>query len=58
LAAELLAEGGWDLFLVVIKESHCVGHQCLTGTEASGDAAKDVYRTLDNAVGTVGGTGG
>ena len=29
LATEALAEGCWDLFLVVFKESHCSGHKFL-----------------------------
>jgi predicted AlkP superfamily phosphohydrolase/phosphomutase len=61
---ELLARGGWDMFLTVFKESHCVAHQCwhlsdpahpdydagLAG-ELGGNPVKQVYRALDHEVG-------
>lgn len=46
----LLQRGGWDLFLTVFKESHCVGHLCW---KAPGDdePIRRVYRKLDAAIG-------
>ena len=46
---ELLARGGWDLFLTVFKETHCVGHQCW-GDEA---ALRRVYARIDAALESV-----
>jgi predicted AlkP superfamily phosphohydrolase/phosphomutase len=57
---EFLDRGGWDLFLVVFKESHCVGHEfweaSAAGPRARGagvpeDPVGEVYRALDRAVG-------
>ncbi|MEE8123249.1 MAG: alkaline phosphatase family protein [Alphaproteobacteria bacterium] len=61
-AEDTLAQGGWDLFLVVFGDSHCVGHQCwhihdpthprhdaaLAGRV--GDPLRDVYAAIDAAV--------
>jgi predicted AlkP superfamily phosphohydrolase/phosphomutase len=66
-ASELLAQDNWDLFLVVFKEAHCVGHQCWHMTESSGqvdntrltdDPVKEIYRALDNAIGEIVGHAG
>ena len=55
---EFLDREAWDLFLVVFKESHCVGHEfwdaATAGVRGSGvpeDPVGDVYRALDRAVG-------
>lgn len=60
---ELLARGGWDLFLAVYTEGHCVGHQCWhihdpghpahdpAMAAALGDPLRRIYRALDGAVG-------
>jgi predicted AlkP superfamily phosphohydrolase/phosphomutase len=66
LASELLSQDNWDLFLVVFKEAHCVGHQCWYLMDAAGDApaglcanpVKDVYKALDKAVGEIAGRAG
>jgi predicted AlkP superfamily phosphohydrolase/phosphomutase len=60
-AAELLDRRDWDLFLVVFKEAHCVGHQCwhLLGddplsTEPArrvGNPVRRIYQALDSAIG-------
>ncbi|MGH9646801.1 MAG: alkaline phosphatase family protein, partial [Bryobacteraceae bacterium] len=61
-ASELLQQGNWDLFLVVFKEAHCIGHQCWHMTECSGqvdhtaltdDPVKEIYRALDKAIGEI-----
>ncbi|MEZ5351704.1 MAG: alkaline phosphatase family protein [Bryobacteraceae bacterium] len=51
LASELLEQGEWDLFLVVFKEAHCVGHQCWPAVGRDDDPVKEVYQALDRAVG-------
>lgn len=63
LAAHFLERGGWDLFLTVFAESHCVGHQCWhihdpkhphhdPATALSvGDPVRDVYIAIDAALG-------
>ncbi|MEP6834773.1 MAG: alkaline phosphatase family protein, partial [Gemmatimonas sp.] len=51
LATEVLAEGGWDLFLVVFKESHCAGHKFLGDDGAATPDLLEVYRAMDRAVG-------
>jgi predicted AlkP superfamily phosphohydrolase/phosphomutase len=70
LAASLLQRGGWDLFLTVFTESHCVGHQLWHVRDPShprhdpelagrmGDPVKDVYVAIDQAIAClVGGVG-
>jgi predicted AlkP superfamily phosphohydrolase/phosphomutase len=64
-SAELLARGGWDLFLTVFTEAHCVGHQCWhlhdpqhpshdpAVTAITGDPLRPVYRAIDAAIGTL-----
>jgi predicted AlkP superfamily phosphohydrolase/phosphomutase len=47
----LLARGGWDLFLTVFKEAHCVGHQCWQENDTRQSAIRRVYRALDEALG-------
>lgn len=60
---ELLDRGDWDLFLNVMGESHCVGHQLWHLHDAShprhdpelarrlgGDPVREVYRRLDAVV--------
>jgi predicted AlkP superfamily phosphohydrolase/phosphomutase len=61
---DLLDRGGWDLFLNVLGESHCVGHQLWHLHDAShprhdpalaarveGDPVRAVYRRLDAVIG-------
>ncbi|MEP7067048.1 MAG: alkaline phosphatase family protein [Gemmatimonadota bacterium] len=64
-SAELLARGGWDLFMQVFTESHCAGHQCWhlhdaahPSHEASvaaltGDPLRSVYRAIDREIGAL-----
>ncbi len=64
-SAELLARGGWDLFMEVFTESHCVGHQCwhlhdsahpahdATVAAITGDPLRTVYRAIDREIGTL-----
>lgn len=61
----LLERGGWDLFIQVFTESHCVGHQCWhlhdekhpahdpAFVKAHGDPLRRVYRSIDAALGEV-----
>jgi len=63
--AELLARGGWDLFMQVFTESHCVGHQCwhlhdpahpahdAAVADITGDPLRTVYRAIDREIGTL-----
>jgi hypothetical protein len=63
LSAELLAQGGWDLFLTVFGESHSIGHQQWhlhdrthqrhdpTLAAELGDPLVNVYRRIDAALG-------
>lgn len=63
VSLELLQRGGWDLFLSVFGESHCVGHQLWRVSDPShpwhdpalaarlGDPIRRVYQRLDAAVG-------
>jgi predicted AlkP superfamily phosphohydrolase/phosphomutase len=67
MSADLLARGGWDLFVSVFGEAHCAGHQVWHLHDRSdpdhdaalarrlapetGDPLLDVYRLLDDAVG-------
>jgi predicted AlkP superfamily phosphohydrolase/phosphomutase len=61
---DLLDRGGWDLFLTVLGESHCVGHQLWhlhdpshprhdpsLAARLGGDPVRDVYLRLDAVVG-------
>jgi predicted AlkP superfamily phosphohydrolase/phosphomutase len=62
---ELLARGGWDLFIQVFSETHCVGHQCWHLHDAAhpahdpsiaaeiGDPVRTVYRAVDAALGDI-----
>ena len=64
-SAELLARGGWDLFMQVFTESHCVGHQCwhlhdpahpahdAAVAAITGDPLRTVYRAIDREVGAL-----
>ena len=64
-SAELLARGGWDLFMQVFTESHCVGHQCWHLHDAAhpahdaavaaitGDPLRTVYRAIDREIGAL-----
>ena len=64
-SAELLGRGGWDLFMTVFTESHCVGHQCWHLHDAkhpahdpalaaiTGDPLRSVYRAIDESIGTL-----
>lgn len=63
LAAHFLDEGGWDLFLTVFAETHCVGHHCWhlhdrnharydpAVASSVGDPVRDVYVAIDAALG-------
>lgn len=63
LTKRVLRQGGWDLFMQVFTESHCVGHQCwhlhdLTHpahdasiAAALGDPLRRIYVAIDAAVG-------
>jgi predicted AlkP superfamily phosphohydrolase/phosphomutase len=65
IARHYLDRGGWDLFLTVFSETHCVGHQCwhlhdpshvqhdpaLRG--ALGDPVEDVYSAVDRGLGVL-----
>ena len=62
---ELLDRGGWDLFMTVFTESHCVGHQCWHLHDAAhpahdpataaitGNPLRSVYRAIDDAIGAL-----
>jgi predicted AlkP superfamily phosphohydrolase/phosphomutase len=62
VALELLERDAWDLFLVVFKEAHCVGHQLwhltdethpahpVGGAGRGGDPVKRVYQALDATI--------
>jgi predicted AlkP superfamily phosphohydrolase/phosphomutase len=63
LAAHFLQRGGWDLFLTVFAESHCVGHHGWHLHDPKhprhdpnlarrvGDPIRDVYVAIDGALG-------
>ncbi len=63
LTKRYLNRGGWDFFLQVFTEGHCIGHQCWHLHDAShpghepdfaritGDPIQDVYVAIDRAVG-------
>jgi predicted AlkP superfamily phosphohydrolase/phosphomutase len=65
MTGHFLREGGWDLFMQVFSEAHCVGHQCWHLHDAShpahdariaaalGDPVRRVYRAIDGAVGEI-----
>ena len=65
LTRHLLGQGGWDLFMQVFTESHCVGHQCWhlhdethpahdpSVAERTGDPLLRVYQTIDRAIGDI-----
>lgn len=67
---ELLRRGGWDLFMQVFSESHCVGHQCWhlrdsthpaydpAVSAVAGDPMRSVYRAIDRAIGEIVATAG
>ena len=61
-AVAFLGRGGWDLFLVVFKEAHCIGHAFWhrvdesrrrdgRGNDGPRNPVHAVYRALDAAVG-------
>ena len=67
LVSELLAQDDWDLFLVVFKEAHCVGHQCWHLLEKADDTGpegrratpvKAIYQALDSTIGEIAGQSG
>jgi predicted AlkP superfamily phosphohydrolase/phosphomutase len=49
-ACELLQEN-WDLFLIVFKEAHCIGHQAWDVSDT--DFVKRIYQALDRAIGEI-----
>ena len=63
LAAHFFELGGWDLFMTVFAESHCVGHHCWhlhdpkhprhdsNVARVVGDPVRDVYVAIDAALG-------
>ena len=65
LTTYFLQQGGWDFFMQVFTESHCVGHQCwhLHDTThpahdpsiaaAISDPLRQVYEGIDKAVGEI-----
>ncbi|PYV92396.1 MAG: hypothetical protein DMG05_04745 [Acidobacteria bacterium] len=65
LTRHFLRQGGWDFFMQVFTESHCVGHQCWhlhdvthpahdpTFVAATGDPLRRVYTAIDTAIGEV-----
>jgi predicted AlkP superfamily phosphohydrolase/phosphomutase len=65
LTQYFLMQGGWDFFMQVFTESHCVGHQCWhlhdVGHPAHdaavraeiGDPLRTVYAAIDAAVGEI-----
>ncbi|MHA1538765.1 MAG: alkaline phosphatase family protein [Alphaproteobacteria bacterium] len=58
-ADELMAQGGWDLFLFAFADSHCIGHECWHVHDPDhprhdaefavriGDPIRDVYAGID-----------
>jgi predicted AlkP superfamily phosphohydrolase/phosphomutase len=62
---DLLARGGWDFFVQVFTEAHCVGHQCWhlhdpshpahdsSVAERLGDPLRSVYQAIDAGIGQV-----
>jgi predicted AlkP superfamily phosphohydrolase/phosphomutase len=65
MAAHLLAQGPWDLFVSVFAESHCAGHQFWHVHDpthprhdpdlarALGDPIRDVYAAIDAGIGSL-----
>ena len=65
ITREFLREGGWDLFMQVFSETHCVGHQCwhlhdpthpahdAAISTAIGGSIERVYRSIDTAIGSL-----
>jgi len=65
LLCHYLQEGGWDLFMAVFGDAHCVAHQCWhlhdaghplhdpAYARACGNPVQDVYVALDRAVGRI-----
>jgi len=65
LTRHFLTQGGWDFFMQVFTESHCVGHQCWhlhdvrhpahnpSMAAAVGDPLRAVYSAIDTAIGDV-----
>jgi predicted AlkP superfamily phosphohydrolase/phosphomutase len=63
MACHFLDRGGWDLFMVVFADAHCIGHQCWHLHDPGhpmhdpsffrefGDPIEAVYRALDKAIG-------
>jgi predicted AlkP superfamily phosphohydrolase/phosphomutase len=63
LSLELLDDGPWDLFMTVLGETHCVGHQLWHVHDVAhprhepatrallGDPVVDVYRRVDASIG-------
>ncbi|MCZ7529681.1 MAG: alkaline phosphatase family protein [Acidimicrobiia bacterium] len=63
LSLSLLSEGGWDLFLTVLGESHCTGHQLWAVHDPEhpwhdpsvaaelGDPVEIIYERLDRTLG-------
>ncbi|MFT5050391.1 MAG: putative AlkP superfamily phosphohydrolase/phosphomutase [Chlamydiales bacterium] len=63
LSDHYLRQGDWDLFLTVFAEAHCVGHQCWHIHDSGhprhdprlksivGNPMRDVYRSIDSALG-------
>jgi len=59
-ASELIQRENWDLFLIVFKEAHCIGHQCWHLLEPRcrrslphDNPVKRIYKALDRAVGEI-----
>jgi predicted AlkP superfamily phosphohydrolase/phosphomutase len=65
LTRHFLRQGGWDIFLQVFTESHCIGHQAWhihdpthpwhrpEEARVIGDPIKDVYRAIDRGMGEI-----
>lgn len=65
IVLDVLAHGPWDLVMAVYADSHCAGHQLwhlhdalhprhdAAAAAMLGDPLKDVYRALDEAIGTL-----
>jgi len=65
LTRHFLRQGGWDFFMQVFTESHCVGHQCWhlhdphhpahdpSIRALTGDPLLRVYQAIDTAIGEI-----